>query len=48
MREQITLDPVDRVEIITLYENLVDQTAPGGVWWSAFDPGRATRLSRHC
>jgi 7,8-dihydropterin-6-yl-methyl-4-(beta-D-ribofuranosyl)aminobenzene 5'-phosphate synthase len=30
MTEQITLDPVDRVEIITLYENLVDQTAPGG------------------
>jgi 7,8-dihydropterin-6-yl-methyl-4-(beta-D-ribofuranosyl)aminobenzene 5'-phosphate synthase len=30
MSEQITLEPVDRVEIITLYENLVDQTAPGG------------------
>ena len=29
MTERITLDPVDRVEIITLYENLVDQTAPG-------------------
>jgi 7,8-dihydropterin-6-yl-methyl-4-(beta-D-ribofuranosyl)aminobenzene 5'-phosphate synthase len=30
MSNQLTLDPVDRVEIITLYENLVDQTAPGG------------------
>jgi 7,8-dihydropterin-6-yl-methyl-4-(beta-D-ribofuranosyl)aminobenzene 5'-phosphate synthase len=30
MSNQIILDPVDRVEIITLYENLVDQTAPGG------------------
>src|SRR2546430_718507 len=30
MMEQITLNPVDRVEIITLDENLVDQTAPGG------------------
>jgi hypothetical protein len=30
MSEQGTLEPVDRVEIIILYENLVDQTAPGG------------------
>jgi len=30
MREQIALAPVDRVEITTLYENLVDQTTPGG------------------
>jgi 7,8-dihydropterin-6-yl-methyl-4-(beta-D-ribofuranosyl)aminobenzene 5'-phosphate synthase len=30
MSDQITLDPVDRVEITTLYENLVDQTSPGG------------------
>jgi hypothetical protein len=34
MSDQITLEPVDRVEIITLYENLVDQTAPGAAWWS--------------
>ena len=30
MGDQVMLDPVDRVEIITLYENLVEQTAPGG------------------
>jgi 7,8-dihydropterin-6-yl-methyl-4-(beta-D-ribofuranosyl)aminobenzene 5'-phosphate synthase len=30
MSEQIALAPVDRVEITTLYENLVDQTSPGG------------------
>jgi hypothetical protein len=28
--EQIALEPEDRIEIITLYEKLVDQTAPGG------------------
>jgi len=30
VRERIALEPVDRVEITTLYENLVDQTMPGG------------------
>jgi len=30
MGERITLEPVDRVEITTLYENLVDMTMPGG------------------
>jgi 7,8-dihydropterin-6-yl-methyl-4-(beta-D-ribofuranosyl)aminobenzene 5'-phosphate synthase len=30
MPEPIALEPVDRVEITTLYENLVDQTMPGG------------------
>ncbi len=30
MPEPIELAPVDRVEITTLYENLVDRTAPGG------------------
>jgi 7,8-dihydropterin-6-yl-methyl-4-(beta-D-ribofuranosyl)aminobenzene 5'-phosphate synthase len=30
MTEHIELAPVDQVEIITLYENLVDQTTPGG------------------
>jgi 7,8-dihydropterin-6-yl-methyl-4-(beta-D-ribofuranosyl)aminobenzene 5'-phosphate synthase len=30
MQDRITLEPVDRLEIITLYENLVDQTSPGG------------------
>jgi len=30
MTERIELAPVDRVEILTLYENLVDQTMPGG------------------
>ena len=28
--EVIDLEPVDQVEITTLYENLVDLTAPGG------------------
>jgi len=30
MNARIVLEPVDRVEITTLYENLVDQTMPGG------------------
>jgi len=30
MSERVELDPVDRVEITTLYENLVDMTMPGG------------------
>lgn len=29
MTEQIHLEPVDQIEITTLYENLVDSTAPG-------------------
>lgn len=29
MTTQIPLEPVDSVEITTLYENLVDSTAPG-------------------
>lgn len=30
MSPQIALEPIDRLEITTLYENLVDQTSPGG------------------
>jgi len=38
MSERIVLEPVDRVEITTLYETLVDQTMPGGGPVQRLDP----------
>jgi len=44
MSERIALEPVDRVEITTLYENLVDQTMPGGGPVQRLGPKAGSRI----
>ena len=47
MTEAFTLPPVDRVKITILYENMVDQIAPGGGPVAAWRPRGGRHVIEH-